>query len=97
MPANLNRQPENHEYYDFQEDYTPKYQEFQDFDDSRTKLRELIFFARLAFFCIVTILTCFILLVAKFPPLFAFPSALLISWGVTAAVKSAFKHFKAKQ
>ena len=94
MSANLNRQTENYEELDYQEDLTPKYQEFQDFDDSRTKLDELIFFAKLAFFCVVTILTCFILLVAKFSPVFAFPLSLLISWGITSAAQAGLKHLK---
>lgn len=42
MSANLNRQTEDFEDLNFQEESMPKYQEFQDFDDNRTKLDELI-------------------------------------------------------
>ena len=94
MSANLNRQTEDFEDLNFQEESMPKYQEFQDFDDNRTKLDELIFFAKLAFFCVTTILVCFILLVAKFSPTFAFPLAMLISWGITALAQKGLKRLK---
>ena len=88
MSANLNRQTEDFEDLNFQEESMPKYQEFQDFDDNRTKLDELIFF------CVTTILVCFILLVAKFSPIFAFPLAMLISWGITALAQKGLKRLK---
>ena len=76
MSANLNRQTEDFEDLNFQEESMPKYQEFQDFDDNRTKLDELI------------------LLVAKFSPIFAFPLAMLISWGITALAQKGLKRLK---
>lgn len=86
MNSNLKRQLEEDDLVYSQETAQPKYQDYQVYDDTKEKVKELIFFAKLAFFCVVTVLTVFVLLSAKLSPVFAFPLAMLISFGATNLV-----------
>lgn len=65
----------------------PKFQVFQEFDHS-AKLRELVFFARIALFSITTVLISFLLLALSLTPVWSFLLAMLASLAVTSAVSS---------
>ncbi|HGI4766887.1 TPA: DUF3270 domain-containing protein [Streptococcus agalactiae] len=62
----------------------PKFQEF----DHSAKLRELVFFARIALFSITTVLISFLLLALSLTPVWSFLLAMLASLAVTSAVSS---------
>lgn len=83
MNTNLKRQTEQQDVLTTQSAPQAKFQEYQAYDDTKEKVKELIFFAKLAFFCVVTVLTAFMLLSAKLSPAFAFPLAMLTSFGAT--------------
>lgn len=66
--------------------YSPKYKEFQELNSNSAKFRELVFFARVAIFSIMTVLLCFILLSLKMQTLWAFLLALLISTALNSTL-----------
>ncbi|HEO2738935.1 TPA: DUF3270 domain-containing protein [Streptococcus agalactiae] len=68
----------------------PKFQVFQVFQefDHSAKLRELVFFARIALFSITTVLISFLLLALSLTPVWSFLLAMLASLAVTSAVSS---------
>lgn len=70
------------------EDARPKFKEFQEFNSNNAKLRELLFFARIALFGISTVLISFFLLVLNLTPLWAFTLAMLASLAITSTISS---------
>lgn len=87
MPTPL-KQHEEFEERHYQEDNAPKFQEFQEIDHRNAKLKELMFFARIALFGISTVVISFFLLVLNLAPIWAFLFASLISLAITSAVSS---------
>lgn len=71
-----------------QDNAEPKFQEFQEFNSNSAKLRELLFFARIALFGVTTVVVAFMLLALNLSPLWAFSFALLVSLAITSAVSS---------
>ncbi|EMP71072.1 membrane protein [Streptococcus sobrinus DSM 20742 = ATCC 33478] len=53
----------------------PKYQEFYQVDNQSAKLRELLFFARIALFCISSVLLTFLFLTMGLGTLIAIPGS----------------------
>lgn len=86
MSANLKRQRQDQQDEALQVSYSPKYREFQELNSNSAKFRELVFFARLATFSILTVLTCFILLSLNIQALWAFLLAILISTAITSSI-----------
>ncbi|MGT2959667.1 DUF3270 domain-containing protein [Streptococcus caballi] len=72
----------------FQDNSEPKFQEFQEFNTNSAKFRELLFFARIAFFGVTTVVIAFMLLALNLAPLWAFLFALLASLAITSAVST---------
>ncbi len=90
MPTPLKQHKKLEERH-YQEDNAPKFQEFQEFqeiDHRNAKLKELMFFARIALFGISTVVISFFLLVLNLAPIWAFLFASLISLAITSAVSS---------
>lgn len=81
---------ENHDEH-VQVESQQKYQTFQDFNHSE-KFRELIFFARIALFSILTVCISFGLLMLKLPTLLVFLFAILISLAITSTVSTFIWH-----
>lgn len=71
-----------------QVDDTPKFYEFQEINHRSAKLKELMFFTRIALFAISTVVVSFFLLVLNLAPIWAFLFASLISLAITSAVSS---------
>lgn len=86
MPANLKRQSYEELDEDLQVSYSPKYQEFQELNSNSAKFRELVFFARVAIFSIMSVLSCFILLSLGIEVIWAFLLAVLISTALTSTL-----------
>lgn len=84
MPTPLKQHKELEERH-YQEDNAPK---FQEIDHRNAKLKELMFFARIALFGISTVVISFFLLVLNLAPIWAFLFASLISLAITSAVSS---------
>lgn len=84
MPTPLKQHKKLEERH-YQEDNAPK---FQEFDHRNAKLKELMFFARIALFGISTVVISFFLLVLNLAPIWAFLFASLISLAITSAVSS---------
>ena len=85
MPAPL-KQHHDDEQENLQPDASPKYKEFQEFNSNSAKLRELVFFARIALFSVTTVLIAFLLLVLNLSAIWAFVLALLSSLAINSAV-----------
>ena len=83
------RQQHDFEEEKLQEDMSPKFQEFQEFNPNHAKLDELKFFARIALFGVLTVVTAFFLLVLNLAPLWAF----IISGFLSLAISSALYVF----
>lgn len=66
-----------------------KFQEFQDLNGHSSKLKELIFFARIAVFSLITVLFAFVLLVMNLAPVWAFLIASAISLAITSFLSKA--------
>lgn len=66
-----------------------KFQEFQDLNGHSSKLKELIFFARIAVFSLITVLFAFVLLVMNLAPVWAFLIASAISLVITSFLSKA--------
>lgn len=64
-----------------------KYHTFQDFSYN-AKFRDLIFFARITLFAILTIFTAFVLLTLNLPTILVFLFSILISLAVTSTVST---------
>lgn len=86
MPANLKRQRIEELEDDLQVSYSPKYREFQELNSNSAKFRELVFFARVAIFSIMSVLSCFILLSLNIGVVWAFLLAVLISTALTSTL-----------
>lgn len=86
MPANLKRQRIEELEEELQVSYSPKYREFQELNSNSAKFRELVFFARVAIFSILSVLSCFILLSLKIGVAWAFLLAILISTALTSTL-----------
>ncbi|MGT2801971.1 Protein of unknown function [Streptococcus henryi] len=76
------------------ENASPKYQEFHEIDTNSAKLRELVFFARIACFGTLTVFIAFMLLVANFSSIGAFSLAILLSLIITTVVSSIISSLK---
>ncbi|MGT2771514.1 DUF3270 family protein [Streptococcus marimammalium] len=75
MPVPLNRQNANEENKNYYSDSAPRYSEYKISNTQKRKLRELVFFLKVAFFCLTTVALTFVLLSVNFQPLIAFPIA----------------------
>ncbi|TWS94192.1 MULTISPECIES: DUF3270 family protein [unclassified Streptococcus] len=86
MPANLKRQRIEEFEEDLQISYSPKYREFQELNSNSAKFRELVFFARVTIFSILSVLSCFVLLSLEIGVGWAFLLAILISTALTSTL-----------
>ncbi|EHI70247.1 DUF3270 domain-containing protein [Streptococcus ictaluri] len=92
MPAPL----KNHNAFEDQElqdNSQSKFQDFQDINGHNAKLKELIFFARIAVFSLITVLFAFVLLVMNLTPVWAFLFASLIGLASTSLLAKTLKSF----
>lgn len=65
----------------------PKYQTYQGLNQQNNKLKELLFFAQIASFCIATIISCLVLLSLQLKPILAFPLGMMLSFGLLLGIK----------
>ncbi|EHJ56153.1 hypothetical protein HMPREF9318_00822 [Streptococcus urinalis FB127-CNA-2] len=72
----------------------PRFQEFQAFNTDSNKLSELLFFARIAFFGIITVLISFAFLVLNIKPIWSFVMASILSLAVTVSLSHVIKSFR---
>ena len=79
---------DHQEEQEFHDNTSPEFQEFQQFDSNSAKLKELVFFARIALFAISTVIVTFFLLVFNLVPIWAFLFASLISLAVTSTIST---------
>ena len=93
MPAPL-KQPQQFDNEKHSETVSPKFHEFQEADNDSIKLRELLFFTRIACFAILTVIFAFLLLTIKLSSLWAFTLAILLSLVVTSVVSSVISSLK---
>lgn len=90
------------DYYDNQESQNqtnqnqPKYQEFYQVDNQSAKLRELLFFARIALFCISSVLLTFLFLTMGLGTLIAFSLAVLLGIAITSTISTFVLSMKKK-
>lgn len=89
MSTHLNRRPDYD--WDFEAapkvEQTPKYQAFNDLNSHTSKLKELVFFAQLAVFCVTTALLSFFFLSLNLSAIIALPLSCGISFGLTRTLK----------
>ena len=74
----------------------PKYQEFYQVDNQSAKLRELLFFARIALFCISSVLLTFLFLTMGLGTLIAFSLAVLLGIAITSTISTFVLSMKKK-
>lgn len=74
----------------------PKYQEFYQVDNQSAKLRELLFFARIALFCISSVLLTFLFLTMGLGTLIAFSLAVLLGIAITSTISTFILSMKKK-
>ncbi len=89
MPSPL-RQPHQVENHDL-EQKAPRYHDFNEISNQSAKLQELIFFASIGFFSLVTVFFAFVLLALNLVPFLAFIFSGLMSFGVTKVVSNYLK------
>ncbi|MCR8967195.1 DUF3270 domain-containing protein [Streptococcus zalophi] len=75
MPMPLNRQNVYEEDKEFYSNSAPRYSNYKISNTKKRKFRELVFFLKIAFFCLTTVALTFVLLSMNLQPLFAFPIA----------------------
>ncbi|MEX2784316.1 DUF3270 domain-containing protein [Streptococcus sp. H49] len=80
------KKTEQFEQEKLQETPSPKFQEFQEINSNNAKLRELMFFTRVAVFAVTTVLAAFTLLALNLSPIWSFVFALLISAATTSTL-----------
>lgn len=68
-----------------QQEKIKKYHTFTDYGQT-SKFRELIFFARIALFAIITVCVAFLLLILNLPTILVFVLATLISLAITSTL-----------
>lgn len=85
MPTPL-KQHKEFEKGHYQEEHAPKFQEFQSVDYKSAKLKELLFFVRIALFSISIVVISFFLLFLNLAPVWTFLFAPFISLAITSAV-----------
>lgn len=73
-----------------------KYQEFYQVDNQSAKLRELLFFARIALFCISSVLLTFLFLTMGLGTLIAFSLAVLLGIAITSTISTFVLSMKKK-
>ncbi|MGT2930286.1 DUF3270 family protein [Streptococcus dentasini] len=74
----------------------PKYQEFYEIDTQSAKLRELLFFARIALFSISSVLLTFLFLALGLGTLVSFTLALLLGIAITSTISTFVLSMKKK-
>ncbi|EFQ56535.1 DUF3270 family protein [Streptococcus downei] len=74
----------------------PKYQEFYQVDTQSAKLRELLFFARIALFSISSVLLTFLFLTMGMGTLVAFSLAVLLGIAITSTISTFILSMKKK-
>ncbi|EHI74233.1 Protein of uncharacterised function (DUF3270) [Streptococcus criceti] len=93
------------DYYDNQESQNKtnqanqsqqKYQEFYQVDTQSAKLRELLFFARIALFCISSVLLSFLFLTMGWGTVVSFSLAILLGIAITSTVSTFVLSMKKK-
>ena len=85
------------DYYPNQESQNqPKYQEFYQVDTQSAKLRELLFFARIALFSISSVLLTFLFLTMGMGTLVAFSLAVLLGIAITSTISTFILSMKKK-
>ncbi|MBJ8325185.1 DUF3270 family protein [Streptococcus pacificus] len=82
MPVPLNRQNSYEEDKEFYPNSAPKYSDYKIINTKKRKFRELVFFLKVAFFCLTTVALTFVLLSVNLQPLFAFPIAFVSSLAI---------------
>ncbi|MGT2958771.1 hypothetical protein A9Q68_04220 [Streptococcus bovimastitidis] len=92
MPSPLKKQ-EEFDYLYQEADLEPKYQDFQEYNSQSSKLEELLFFARVAIFSMITVLIAFVLLAMNLAPIWAFFISSLISYGATSSLTKSIHSF----
>ncbi|HHJ7053021.1 TPA: DUF3270 domain-containing protein [Streptococcus pyogenes] len=90
MPAPLKKHNSVEQDDSYQESQS-KFRDFQEFNGQSAKLKELVFFARIASFSLITVLFAFVLLVMNLAPMFAFLFASIISLGITSSFAKVIK------
>lgn len=92
MPRPLKKHEELNHHEPHQDTYR-QFQDFKDISNHSAKLKELIFFGRIAIFSLVTVLFAFVLLVMNLTPLWAFLFASTLSLAVTSMMTKIIKSF----
>ena len=87
---NRQKQPEQERYV--QEQYEPRYQEFNLTPKEHLNLDDVIFFGRIAMFTVTTVIICFALLMQNIATFLAFGFALLISAAIVLALSTALSY-----
>lgn len=82
---------ENFEQHQEEQQIEQRYHVFQDFSQN-AKFRELVFFARIAFFTITTVFLAFGLLALNLPTILVFLFAILISLAITSTMSTFIWH-----
>lgn len=90
MPTPLKKH-DAFEHDDSYQESQGKFQDFQEFNCQSAKLKELVFFARIACFSLITVLFAFVLLVMNLAPILAFLFASIISLGITSLLAKGIK------
>lgn len=90
MPTPLKKH-DAFEHDDSYQESQGKFQDFQEFNGQSAKLKELVFFARIAGFSLITVLFAFVLLVMNLAPVLAFLFASIISLGITSLLAKGIK------
>ncbi|WP_283265638.1 DUF3270 domain-containing protein [Streptococcus dysgalactiae] len=90
MPTPLKKH-DAFEHDDSYQESQGKFQDFQEFNGQSAKLKELVFFAWIACFSLITVLFAFVLLVMNLAPVLAFLFASIISLGITSLLAKGIK------
>ncbi|MCU9532921.1 DUF3270 domain-containing protein [Streptococcus sp. CSL10205-OR2] len=93
MPVPLNRQNVYEEDKEFYPNSAPRYSEYKISNTKKRKFRELVFFLKVAFFCLTTVALTFVFLSVNLQPLIAFPIAFICGLVVINLVPYLIKLF----
>ncbi|MGT2887616.1 DUF3270 domain-containing protein [Streptococcus didelphis] len=91
MPAPLKKH-QDFDHVELENQQEPKFQDFQEVNHHSGKFQELVFFARLAVFSLMTVLFAFVLLTMNLAPIWAFLLSSIISYALTSLIARALKN-----
>ena len=86
MPTPLKQHHEPNEDLQQKQNSSPKFKTFQYIDHENERFQELVFFARIASFAVLTVIVSFFLLALHLAPLWSFLFASLISLATIVGV-----------